>query len=278
MFELSADSLLVIALVAVVVAMAATSLTLAWSRSRRVRRTAAVERVIARSIVAGADSATWADPMTGTVMPAATGPAGTTASTPNLPAAPAAPRAAPTPGGRDPLTGLLDAAAFERALGDEEARVARYGRPASVVVFELDGLDRLVERLGQEAADRVVPALADSIHRLARRADHVARLTPSRFAVLLPETDEIAAINYVERVRRACELWLESGAIAMRLAIGWASGTGDVPLRAAMRTATQRMRVEHRRNVRRGEASLTAVPGPADDAGGNGDDTERAAS
>ena len=60
-----------------------------------------------------------------------------------------------------------------------------------------------------------LPALADTIRRLARSADHVARLGPGRFAVLLPETDEVAAINYVERVRRACDLWLESGAMAL---------------------------------------------------------------
>ena len=287
--ERSADSLLVIALVAGVVAMAAISLGLAWRRSRRTRRVAAVERVIARSIVAGGDGTTWADATTGTVrstdadaapttVPPPNVPSAPVSPTPNLPAAPAAPSAAPTLGGRDPVTGLLDAAAFERALGDEEARVARYGRPATVVVVELDGLDRLVDRLGPDAADRVVPALAEAMHRLARRADHVARLGSSRFAILLPETDEVAAINYVERVRRACELWLESGAIAMRLAIGWAGGTADAPLSGALRTATERMLVEHRRNVRRGDGSLAAVPGPDAVSGGPDDDEARAAS
>ena len=43
----------------------------------------------------------------------------------------------------------------------------------------------------------------------------------------MPETDEVLAINYVERVRHACDLWLESGAVSLRLAIGWASSTGD---------------------------------------------------
>jgi hypothetical protein len=68
--------------------------------------------------------------------------------------------------------------------------------------------------------------------------------------VLLPETDEVAAINYVERIRRACELWLESGAIAMRLSIGWASTAGDVGLNGAIRVASDRLRQEQRRNLR----------------------------
>ncbi len=164
--------------------------------------------------------------------------------------------------GRDALTGLMDAVAFEDVLTHEDAREGRYRRPATVVMLELDGLERLVERVGPGAGDRIEPALADTISRLARRADYVARLGPGHFAVLMPETDEIVAINYIERVRRACELWLESGAIAMRLAIGWASTSGDVSLAAVMRTATDRMHTERRRNARLLASVLAEVDPP----------------
>ena len=157
----------------------------------------------------------------------------------------------PTPGGIDELTGLPDQAAFLHRVATEDTRLQRYHRPATVVIFELDGVDRLADRLGAEAVDRIVPALADTIRRLARDSDQVARLASGRFAVLLVETDEIAAINYVERVRRACELWLESGAIALRLAVGWAGTTGDPTLPDAMRLATDRMYAELRRPGRR---------------------------
>lgn len=159
--------------------------------------------------------------------------------------------------GIDHLTGLPDASAFHRLVADEDARIARYHHNATVVIFELDGLERLVERLGADAGDRVVPPLADTLRRLARGADHVARLGPGRFAALLPETDEVAAINYVERVRRACELWLESGAIALRLAIGWAGTNGDPTLTEAQRLATDRMYVELRRGARRADGTAT---------------------
>lgn len=154
--------------------------------------------------------------------------------------------------GVDPLTGLLDQQAFTRVVTAEDVRIHRYKAPATVVIFELDGLDRLVERLGSDASDRILPALADTTRRLAREVDQVARIAPGRFAVLLPETDEVAAINYVERVRRACELWLESGAIALRLAAGWAGTAGDPTLPDAIRLATDRMYVELRRGARRG--------------------------
>ena len=117
-----------------------------------------------------------------------------------------------TPLGRDALTGLLDGTAFDEAA-DPRGRTSAALRPPGDrrSSFELDGLARLVDRLGAEPSERIEPALGDSIMRLARRADHVARLERGRFAVMMPETDEVPAINYVERVRRACELWLESG-------------------------------------------------------------------
>ncbi len=156
-----------------------------------------------------------------------------------------------TSSGTDRLTGLLDPATFTRLVVAEDLRVHRYHRSATIVIFELGGLDRLIARLGPDAADRVVPALADTMRRLARSVDHVARLAPGRFGVLLPETDEVAAINYVERVRRACELWLESGAIALTLAAGWAGTDGDPTLVEAQRLATERMYAELRRDARK---------------------------
>jgi len=127
----------------------------------------------------------------------------------------------------DALTGLLSPNRWARVIADEDARVRRYRRAATIVMIELDGLDRLTARLGDAAGERLVPAVADTIQRLAREADFVARLGDGRFADLLPETDEIQAINYAERVRRTCDLWLESGAVALRLAMGWASAAGD---------------------------------------------------
>jgi diguanylate cyclase (GGDEF)-like protein len=153
--------------------------------------------------------------------------------------------------GVDPLTGLPDAAAFHRLVAVENARMARYHHPTTVVIVELEGLDRLIERLGPEAGERIIPPVADTLRRLARSADHVARLGPGQFGVLLPETDEILAINYIERVRRACELWLESGAIALQLAIGWAGTGGDPTLTDVQRIAVERMHVESRRAARR---------------------------
>jgi diguanylate cyclase (GGDEF)-like protein len=164
---------------------------------------------------------------------------------------------APTPGGHpaasrtDPLTGLLTLNEWNRIVADEDARVLRYRHTATVVVIELDGLDRLVTTLGRDAGDRVLPALADALSRNARAADHLARIGTSRFGILLPETGEVEAINYVERVREACDLWLESGAIALHLSIGWASPGPEASMADAVALAHERMYGEQHRAERR---------------------------
>jgi diguanylate cyclase (GGDEF)-like protein len=169
-----------------------------------------------------------------------------------------APGRAPTEGPSpdpylDPLTGLDTLLAWERDLAEEDARYARYRRPVTVVVAELDGLARLVERFGEEPARRILPAVGDTMRRYARRTDRVAHAGGGRFLVLMPETDEIQAINYVERVRAASERWLEAGAVSLHLSIGWASPTAVGQLDTALRAAEERMLADRRR-TRRPEA------------------------
>lgn len=218
----------------------------------------------------GAGSGYASRPVMGS-SPAASSPLG--GLTGGSPAAASAPESRPfvAPAPSDPavdgLTGLLVPAAWARTLADEEARIRRYHRPATVVLIEIEGLERLMTRLGPASIERIVPAVADTLRRDAREADHVARLGTGRFGVLMPETDEVLAINYIERVRRACDLWLESGAVSLRLAIGWASSTGDGSLIDAEAQATDRMYNELRRAARN-----NAPPsGPTSTAGGEFD-------
>ena len=162
-------------------------------------------------------------PVGGAAYPMGTGGVGTAAGGRGM----AAVSAPPAETDADALTGLLTHAAWSRIVVDEEARIRRYHRPATIVMIELEGLDRLVELHGA-----VRPSTGSCPPSRTRCGATPASPTTSpasgtgRFAVLMPETDEILAINYVERVRRACDLWLESGAVALRMAIGWASSAG----------------------------------------------------
>jgi len=164
---------------------------------------------------------------------------------------------------RDVLHALEDAATWRGLVAAEVARVVRYGHPATVVIADLEGLDRLASRLGPESVERLTAAVADTIRRQARATDRVGRLAPARFAILLPETDEVASINWVERVREATDLWLEASAVALRLAFGWAELRPDADVDAALDLARTRLE-EERRRARGGRSTLamdSARPG-----------------
>jgi diguanylate cyclase (GGDEF)-like protein len=147
----------------------------------------------------------------------------------------------------DSATGLATRRAWNEVFHHEEHRLARYGRAVTLMVAELDGLDSLAERLGQSAADRLIPPVAAAMKRNARGSDFVARTGHQRFVALLPETDEVAAIHYVERVRSACDMWLEAGGLSIRLVVGWAQPVAGGHLADALRLADDRMNADRRR-------------------------------
>jgi diguanylate cyclase (GGDEF)-like protein len=147
----------------------------------------------------------------------------------------------------DPVTGFDLPPAWSRWLAEEEARVRRFHHPATIVLVELSGLDRLADRLGDEAAQRLIPPIALTMRKNARATDHLARLAPARFGAILVETDEVRAINYIERVRSACDVWLEAGAVMLRLSVGWAEMSPDRPAEIALVDAERRLYEERER-------------------------------
>ncbi len=77
-----------------------------------------------------------------------------------------------------------------------------------------------------------------------RSSDRAAVLGAGLYAVLLTETDEIRAVNFVERVRATCEEWLAANAPGVTIAFGWASPEGD-GLGGARARAQQRLLRDH---------------------------------
>lgn len=113
----------------------------------------------------------------------------------------------------------------------EDARVARYGRAASVLVIDVT--------LPVAAFDeRHVRRVATAIRSQARETDRVAQVSPDRFLVLLPETEEREATALADRVTAACRDVLP--AIA-RVRAATASPVGGGSLADALRLATARL-------------------------------------
>jgi GGDEF domain-containing protein len=142
----------------------------------------------------------------------------------------------------DPATGLGTAVAWELWLADEDPRERRYRRPTTIVLAELDGLDAFVAVHGPGVADRAAAMIGTAFRANVRTSDRAAVLGPGLFAVLLTETDEIRAVNFVERVRGTCEDWLAVNAPGVGIAFGWASPEGDGVAGARLRAQERLIR------------------------------------
>ncbi len=151
----------------------------------------------------------------------------------------------PEPAGwEDPLTGLEGPDFWQRVLVSEVARSARYRHPLAVVIVELEGVPGLGDTWGMDVARQVVREAAQCIRRASRSSDHCTRIGEARFGVVLTETDEIAAINFVERVREAGPRSFPRGAQGLRFSFGWASPKQGESADAVVKRADQRLNAE----------------------------------
>ena len=151
---------------------------------------------------------------------------------------------APPDGWTDVLTGADGPRLWDRIILSEEARVARYHRPVTVAFAEIAGLDRLAGQWGWDVAGRALASCARRLGREIRSSDHIARLEQARFGILLTETAEIAAINFVERARASCERELAPFGADVRIGFGWASPPDGGDLSDAIGKAQTRLAAE----------------------------------
>jgi len=149
---------------------------------------------------------------------------------------------APTPpsGWTDPMTSADGPHYWDRLISSERDWIRRYHRPATVVFIELANLDRLGALWGDDVAAQALIRVGRTLMQQIRSSDHAARIDMGRFAVFLPETNEIAAINFVERVRAAIDASLGFMDETLQVGIGWASpADGDID--AALTIAERRL-------------------------------------
>jgi diguanylate cyclase (GGDEF)-like protein len=101
----------------------------------------------------------------------------------------------------DPLTGLHNRRAWsERLLVLDEA-MRREGRPLSLLFLDLDRFKELNDRLGHEAGDAALRAMALAMRAELREEDEVGRYGGEEFVVALPGSDDAHALQAAERIR-----------------------------------------------------------------------------
>lgn len=146
----------------------------------------------------------------------------------------------------DDLTRLPGPTFWDTVVAAESARSLRFRRAATVVLVEILDLEDVLARWGRGVAIRTVADVAHILRDGCRASDYVMRLGGARFGMLLTETDEIAAINVVERLRARCERALATRSESARVAFGWASPVATHTLVEVIEEAERRLGEELR--------------------------------
>ena len=103
----------------------------------------------------------------------------------------------------DPLTGAGNRRAFDAQLEQELARARRRSHPLTLALVDVDRFKSTNDQHGHDVGDRVLRELTGRIRHQLRSGDLLARIGGDEYAVLLPETDAVAAAAVVERIRAA---------------------------------------------------------------------------
>lgn len=105
----------------------------------------------------------------------------------------------------DGLTGLFNKRYFNEALERELQRATRYGRPLSLLLFDIDHFKNVNDRFGHVAGDALLKQLAQAVKGKLRAQDILARVGGEEFGLLLPEVDTEGAQTTGEKIRTVVE-------------------------------------------------------------------------
>jgi len=100
------------------------------------------------------------------------------------------------------LTGFYNAGYFHERLNEEINRANRTGRPLSLLFIDLDYLKTINDTCGHSVGDKALRIVSQIIRGCIRKVDIPARYGGDEIAIILPETDNIQAVQVAERIRR----------------------------------------------------------------------------
>jgi diguanylate cyclase (GGDEF)-like protein len=101
----------------------------------------------------------------------------------------------------DSLTGLANYRHLIDVLQGELERSGRTNRPFSLLLMDLDGLKKINDRHGHVIGSRAICRVATILRLNCRSIDTAARYGGDEFALVLPETNVLAAEQVVDRIR-----------------------------------------------------------------------------
>jgi diguanylate cyclase (GGDEF)-like protein len=123
----------------------------------------------------------------------------------------------------DALTQAFNRRYFDEAIERELNRARRYGRPLTLVLFDIDHFKKINDTHGHLAGDGMLRQLSVAVKSKLRREDIFARIGGEEFAVILPEIDIDGAKKTGEKLRsivERSELKFEQTVIPCTISVG----------------------------------------------------------
>jgi diguanylate cyclase (GGDEF)-like protein len=102
----------------------------------------------------------------------------------------------------DALTGAHNKRYFIEFLEREIARCSRYGRPLSLLMFDIDHFKAVNDTHGHLTGDFVLREMSRRLLGRIRKEELLARYGGEEFATVLPETDHRGAMHVGEELRQ----------------------------------------------------------------------------
>jgi two-component system, cell cycle response regulator len=131
----------------------------------------------------------------------------------------------------DPLTQVLNRRALTLRLTSELDRARRYNSVVTLLMIDLDHFKRINDTHGHLTGDDALREVALLLQHAVRSVDVVARYGGEEFVVVLPETAEVGAVAFAERIRER----IEAQPFAV---IGAEGSSGGLRLTASIGVAT----------------------------------------
>ena len=123
----------------------------------------------------------------------------------------------------DGLTALFNHRYFQDELARAFEESARYGRPLSLAIVDLDFFKKINDTYGHAVGDEVLKAVSKIFQDSTRSADLAARYGGEEFGIMMPETNLDDAFVFAEKIRSLVEstaIQTQAGPVKVTVSIG----------------------------------------------------------